>query len=488
MTRSPSISTVALVGRKAEQQELADALGSGRPELIAIYGRRRVGKTYLVRTFYAEQLCFELTGVRDATRAQQLAMFVHAMEPHVGQRIATPPDWPSAFQALARLLESQRRDGKRKVIFFDELPWLASRRSGFLAALDHFWNTWASRQQDLIVVICGSAASWMISKVLHDKGGLHNRVTRTLALYPFRLHEAEAFLQHRGITLDRKQILELYMALGGIPYYLDYVRRGRSAAQAIDAVFFAGSAPLRDEFDKLYAALFEQHERHIKVIRALAKKQSGLTRNEIVRATHLPTGGSLTTILAELETTGFILQTLPFGKTSRDSVYRLVDEYSLFYLRWVDGKRSTTSEAGEWLRDRLTPAGQAWGGYAFENTCLTHVSCLKRALGIGGVQTQHSTWSYRPADTHEHGAQIDLLIDRKDGVINLCEMKFGDTAYEISKKYAGELRTKEEVFRRVTGTRKTVFVTIVSPYGIKPNQHSQALVQGVVTADDLFDG
>jgi hypothetical protein len=488
MNRSPTISTAVLVGREAEQQELADALRSGRPELIAIYGRRRVGKTYLVRTFYAEHLCFELTGIRDATRAQQLAMFARAMEPHVGQRIATPPDWPAAFQALSRLLESRERDGTRKVIFLDELPWLASRRSGFLPALDHFWNTWASRQQDLIVVLCGSAASWMIAKVLHDKGGLHNRVTRTLALYPLQLHEAEAFLKHRGITLDRQQILKVYMALGGIPYYLDYVRRGRSAAQTIDALFFAGQAPLRDEFDKLYAALFEQHERHVKVIRALAKKRSGLTRNELVRATHLPTGGSLTTILAELETTGFILQTVPFAKTRRDSVYRLVDEYSLFYLRWVDGRRSAAGEAGTWLRERLTSAGQAWAGYAFENICLTHVSCLKRALGIAGVQTQHSTWSYRPAATHEQGAQIDLLIDRKDGVINLCEMKFSDAPYEISKKYAGELRTKEEVFRRVTGTRKTVFVTIVAPHGVKPSQQAQALIQGVVTADDLYDG
>jgi len=488
MNRSPTIPTAVLVGREAEQQELADALRSGRPELIAIYGRRRVGKTYLVRTFYAEHLCFELTGIRDATRAQQLAMFARAMEPHVGQRIATPPDWPAAFQALSRLLESRERDGTRKVIFLDELPWLASRRSGFLPALDHFWNTWASRQQDLIVVLCGSAASWMIAKVLHDKGGLHNRVTRTLALYPLQLHEAEAFLKHRGINLDRQQILELYMALGGIPYYLDYVRRGRSAAQTIDALFFAGQAPLRDEFDKLYAALFEQHERHVKVIRALAKKRSGLTRNELVRATHLPTGGSLTTILAELETTGFILQTVPFAKTRRDSVYRLVDEYSLFYLRWVDGRRSAAGEAGTWLRERLTPAGQAWAGYAFENICLTHVSCLKRALGIAGVQTQHSTWSYRPAATHEQGAQIDLLIDRKDLVINLCEMKFSDAPYEISKKYAGELRTKEEVFRRVTGTRKTVFVTIVAPHGVKPSQQAQALIQGVVTADDLYDG
>lgn len=481
-------SSLPLVGRKAEQQELADALRSNRPELIAIYGRRRVGKTYLVRTFFAEQLCFELTGIRDATQVQQLEMFARTMERHVGQRLAAPPDWPSAFQDLTRFLESRFKDGKRNVVFFDELPWLASRRAGFLAALEHFWNSWASRQPHLIVILCGSAASWMIAKVLHQKGGLHNRVTRTLALYPFRLHEAAAFLRQRGIELDRKQILELYMAIGGIPYYLDYVRRGRSAAQNIDALFFSAQAPLRDEFDKLYAALFEHHERHLKIIRALAKKQSGLTRKELTHATRLPTGGSLTTILKELETTGFILQAIPFGKTTRDAAYRLVDEYSLFYLRWLDGRRSASSDADRWLSTRSTPAGFAWSGYAFENICWTHVSCLKQALGIRSVQTEQSVWRHHPVSKDDQGAQIDLLIDRKDGVINLCEIKFRDTEFVIDKKYAGELRIKQDVFRRVTGTRKTLFLTLVTPYGVKANPHSQALVQGEVTGGDLFAG
>ncbi|MGH8209013.1 MAG: AAA family ATPase, partial [Steroidobacteraceae bacterium] len=284
-----------LAGRKIERAELHDALASARPELIAVHGRRRVGKTYLIRTVFAEHLCFELTGMRDTPLKAQLANFTRALTSRVSYPLAPPGSWVDAFEMLKRFLTEELVKGDRKVVFLDELPWLASPRSGFLSALDHFWNSFGSKQRNLILVICGSAASWMIVNVLHQKGGLHNRVTRTLALKPFNLHETEAFLRGRGIALDRYQILELFMAVGGIPYYLDYVRKGRSAAQNIDAMFFAQNAPLRDEFDQLYAALFEHHERHMKVIHALAKKRSGMTRQELRASTRLPTGGRLTT-------------------------------------------------------------------------------------------------------------------------------------------------------------------------------------------------
>ena len=403
--RSRKISTPpVLVGRKVEQAELSPALGSGRPELIAIYGRRRVGKTYLIRTFFAPQLCFEITGMRDASKARQLEMFARVLQSATGYRHQTPEGWSEAFQELTRYLEERLSDGQRKVVFFDELPWLASRRSGFLPSFEHFWNSWGSRQHNLIVVICGSAASWMIAKVLHQKGGLHNRVTRSLPLQPFRLHETEAFLRTRGIQLDRKQIIELTMAVGGVPYYLDYVRKGRSAGQNIDAIFFAANAPLSDEFDKLFAALFEHHERHLKVIRALARKQAGLTRQELVRASHLPSGGNMTTILMELETSGFICRTVPFGRTMRDASYRLIDELTLFHLRWIEGKREASDGDGQWIRTRSTPAWNAWSGYAFENLCLRHVPQIKKALGIAGVQTETSSWGYKPRTAQESGA------------------------------------------------------------------------------------
>lgn len=473
-----------VIGRKAEQEELAHALASGRPELIALYGRRRVGKTYLVRACFARQLCFEITGMRTASQARQLETFAGAMRNATGFQHRAPGDWTQAFEELIRYLAERLQRGGRQVVFFDELPWLAGRRSGFLPAFEHFWNSWGSRQPGLIVVICGSAASWMIAKVLHHRGGLHNRVTRSLPLEPFRLNETEAFLRSRGIELDRRQIIELTLALGGVPYYLDYVRKGRSAAQNIDAIFFAHGAPLADEFEKLFAALFEHHERHVKVIRALARKPSGLTRQDLVASGRLASGGNMTTILGELEASGFIGRMVPFGRTLRDAVYRLVDELTLFHLRWIESRRDG---AGQWIRIHGTPSWLAWSGYGFENLCLKHVAQIKAALGVAGVQTNASSWRHRAQTAQDRGAQIDLVIDRRDGVINLCEMKFSEGAFVIDKRYAGELRNKRDVFRRVTATRKALFLTMVTSRGLEANELSSELIQNAVTADALFE-
>jgi uncharacterized protein len=473
------------VGRATEWAELEHARDSGRPELIAVYGRRRVGKTYLVRRFFAAELRFELTGTRNATHKQQLVNFAEALSARSGIRYAPPRDWPEAFQTLGRYLE-EFPTNTRQAVFFDELPWLAARRSSFLSAFEYFWNTWGTRRSNLIVVICGSAASWMIAKVLRDRGGLHNRVTRRMQLHPFSLHETEMFLSSRGIQLDRRQILELTMAVGGIPYYLDYVRKGRSAAQNIDAMFFARQAPLHDEFENLYAALFEHHERHLKVIRALGRKQSGLTRNEIIHASKIPGGGNISTILGELESSDFICKLQPFGRVKREPVYRLIDEFTLFHLRWVESGREPLHGIGQWMHLHSTPAWQAWSGYAFENLCLRHVPQIKHALSIGGVRAGISAWRHQSAGVDDTGAQIDLLIDRQDGVINVCEMKFSTNEFTIDKKYARELREKLTTFRRVMETKKATFLTMVTTHGIKPNELSAELVQSSVKADALF--
>jgi len=474
-----------LIGRIAEQDMLAQAMESGRPELIAVHGRRRIGKTHLVRSYFAKQLCFEMTGVSNISRAQQLRNFAGQLKSVTGFNHQPPKDWTEAFENLIRLLDPLLVQPGRKVVFFDELPWLAGRKSGFLPAFDHFWNTWGTRQKHLIVVICGSAASWMIAKVLHQKGGLHNRITCSIELQPFNLTEIDAYLKASGIKLDHKQTVELAMAVGGVPYYLNHVRKGWSAAQNINALFFAHNAPLRDEFTQVFAALFENHERHLKVIRALAKRQSGLQRNDIIRETKLGTGGTLSTILEELEASGFICRMMPMGRVSRDPYYRLIDELTLFHLRWVE-KHSRGAGSYDWVAQRLSPAGAAWSGYAFENICLRHAPQIKQALGIGGVQATVATWRTRPTSKKDTGAQIDLLFDRADGVISVCEMKFSDQEFVINKAYAGELRTKLAVFRSTVGVRKTVFLVIVTVHGLKQNEYKTELVQNVVPLSALF--
>ncbi len=484
----PREATLPLIGRTVEQEQLARAMASGRPELIAVHGRRRIGKTHLIRTYFAKELCFEMTGVSGMSRAHQLRNFAGSLREETTFQHAAPRDWTEAFEELTRYLDPLVRAGGRKVVFFDELPWLAGRKSGFLPAFDHFWNSWGTRQRNLIVVICGSAASWMIAKVLHQKGGLHNRITSSIQLQPFSLPEIDAYLRSAGVKLDHRQTVELAMAIGGVPFYLNHVRKGWSAAQNIHALFFAQNAPLRDEFLQVFAALFEHHERHLQVIRALAKRQSGLQRKDIIRETDLGTGGGLTAILEELEASGFICRMIPLGRTTRDPYYRLLDELTLFHLRWVE-RQGSGAAARDWPGQRLAPAGMAWSGYAFENICLRHSTQIKKALGIATVPASVCSWRHQPKPKAkgETGAQIDLLFDRADGVISVCEMKFCDDEFVVDKEYARELRSKLDVFRRVSGTRKSVFLAIVTVCGVRANDYRAELVQNVVTLAALFE-
>jgi hypothetical protein len=476
-----------LVGRTREQAILRDALASPDAELVAIYGRRRVGKTHLVRQYFGDDLAFELTGSHDGSLAAQLTAFAAALRRASGSplRMATPASWAEAFAMLEEHLGALPRKKRRKrVVFLDELPWLATRRSGFLAAFELFWNGWASAQPWLVVVICGSSASWMLSHVVKERGGLHNRVTRSIRLGALSLGETEEYLRARHVELGRQQLLELYMAFGGVPHYLNQARPGQSAAQCIDRACFAADGMLKGEFENLYAALFEHAERHEAVVRALARARSGLDRHEMLGAAGLVTGGTATKIVDELVESGFVSSSPLLWRKQRDARYRLTDEYSLFYLAFIEGHRANGD--GGWLKKRASPRFRAWSGPAFESICLRHVAAIKRALGIGAVETEEGPWVHKPTGPDDQGAQIDLVIDRADQSINLCEMKLADAAFVIDKGYARELEQKRDVFRRVTGTRKALFLTLVTTHGLRDNDHAQRLGVEVVTMDALF--
>ncbi|RLB64407.1 MAG: ATP-binding protein [Deltaproteobacteria bacterium] len=475
-----------LVGRSRERKTLAAAMGSSDPELVALYGRRRVGKTFLVREALGPDICFELTGMHRVALGMQLRNFSIALGDALARGIApaVPQSWLEAFRQLRAMLEGLPKRKRKRVVFLDELPWLASRRSGFLSAFEHFWNSWASTRRDLVVIVCGSAASWMLNRLLRARGGLHNRVTRRIRLVPFTVTEARQLLVTRRVELDTYQLLELYMAFGGVPHYLKEIERGESAAQCIDRVCFAPDGLLRDEFGEVYASLFEKADRHLQIVRALASKRRGLTRNELLAATKLPSGGGTTETLKELEASGFVMRTPQFGLKVKDEVYRLADEHSLFHLSWIEKHRGRAE--GVWIRKRRSPAWRAWSGYAFEGLCLKHADALRQALGISGVETEESTWQHRPQDDDEHGAQIDLLIDRRDRCINLCEMKFCEGEFVVDKAYARNLRNKREVFAQATKTRKALFTTLVTTHGVRANRHRDAVVDRTIEVDSLF--
>ncbi|MEM6802652.1 MAG: hypothetical protein AAF696_14685 [Bacteroidota bacterium] len=370
---------------------------------------------------------------------------------------------------------------KRKVIFFDELPWFDTHGSDFLMGLEHFWNGWASYRSDILLITCGSAASWMIKKLIRDKGGLHNRVTERILIQAFSLKETEEFMKDKGAEYDLYQLLELYMVVGGIPFYLENIQINRSIAQNIDHLFFTPGGLLQGEYFDLYRSLFKSYTKHMSIVEALANKSKGLSRADLVTKTQLKEGGNLSLILDELEQSGFIKRNFPFGRTMRDSIYQLSDPYSLFYLSFV--KNSKAQGAGSWLSRLGNPKWRAWSGYAFEQICLYHAESIKKHLGISGVYTEVSSWKSKKS---EGGAQIDLIFDRKDRVINLCEIKFSESRYTITKSYAENLQNKLEVFKEETGSRKTLFLTMITTFGINPNKYSLRYIKESLEMSALF--
>lgn len=473
-----------LVGRKLEFEVLNKALNSPEPEMVALIGRRRVGKTFLVQQTLAGKIDFELTGEQNTKMRQQLQNFADRLTLHNKPKIPfqRPNNWHEAFNMLITWFDADKKPQKR-VLFFDELPWLATRRSDFLPALGYFWNSWAS-QNNIMLVICGSAASWMIQNIVRDRGGLYNRITRRIHLQPFNLAETEAFLIHRGVRLDRYQLLQIYMALGGIPHYLKEVEGGKTAAQNIDQICFSPNGLLTDEFQQLYPALFEQADIHIKIIRLLARSRQGMTRSEIIEQGEVANGGNTSKVLEELESSGFITGFYAFGKKKKEMRFRLTDEYSLFFLKFME--ENNNLERGSWQTFSQNQSWKSWSGYAFENLALRHLPQIKKALGIAAVYTESSSFFQRGND-QQAGFQIDLLIDRNDHAINVCELKFYSEELILTKAMATAMRQKIAFFKAATQTKKQIFLTLISPFPLISNEHSVGLVDVSLTMDAFFE-
>lgn len=465
-----------IIGRKSELKILQLAINSDRSELVAIYGRRRVGKTFLIRETYKKEIIFEVSGIPDGSYSQQLTNFFNKVieKSDKFKSRNTPKDWLEAFNLLGEYI-STLKSKEKKVVFIDELPWIHTPKSNFISLFSHFWNDFCTKRDDLVVVVCGSAASFMINKVIKDKKGLHNRITYPIRLLPFNLYETELFLKSKKVNLGRYDYLQIYMAIGGIPHYLDKLISGDSVATAIDRLCFQPGGLLVDEFNVVFASLFESSSNHEKIVETLAASKKGLTRDEIVSKTGLSSGGGLTRTLIELSESGFIAEYKPFNKVKKEALYRLSDEYSLFFIKYIKNNSDDSWTALFNSRSYLS-----WGGLAFESVCLKHVTQIKKALGIGGISANSSSW-------RNENAQIDLVIDRSDNCVNLCEMKFSVSEFTINKTYNDSLLNKKCEFMKELRSRKNIFITMVTSFGVKINPNSGNSMDNQVTMDSLFE-
>ena len=485
-----------IVGRTREQQILQSCLDSQSSELIAVYGRRRVGKTFLIREFFKDSVdhFFMVTGEKDASLATQLFHFRKELEKvfYGGSPLPALRSWREAFRLLGDAIAATQAKYPATpiVIFFDELPWLATRRSGLIQAIDRGWNTQLSTLPRVHLILCGSAASWMLDNLIHAKGGLHNRVTTRIHLQPFKLKDTRKFLASRGIRFNHHQCLEIYMALGGVPHYLQQVKKGHSALQNIARIAFDPSGILHDEFKRLFASLFANSEGHEQIVRAIAKKRIGILRDELIKETSFSSGGAIAKRLRELEEAGFIASLTPIGYKTKYTSYRIIDEYVNFYLSWIErAPRGTDFERREkyWLQKAQTPSYRAWTGYAFEGICLKHETQIAAALGLENIALDVGPWRYVPKKgSKDRGAQIDLLFDRDDGIITLCEMKYWQGKFTTTKSYARHLKNTMQVFEQRTQTQKEVSWALVTTHGLIPNTWSDDLFDNVVTAEALF--
>lgn len=471
-----------IAGRQAEVVLLQSLLKKEESAFVAMYGRRRIGKTYLIRQVFENEIVFECSGVLGKNMPQQLENFWRSLnETNPQAQPSLPPKtWLAAFFQLRDYLNLQKQDTK-KVIFLDEIPWFETPRSSFLAALDNFWNQYCTKRTDIILVICGSAASWIIDRIINNKGGLHNRLTNKILLMPFTLAETKTFLEIKNVKLTLKDIVQIYMCVGGVPFYLKDIKAGDGVPQILDQLFYNKQAILKNEFQNLYAALFKNNTFHEKVVEALATKNKGLTRNEIIDATGIKGGGGLTTVLEELTQCGFIMPIYPIKKAKEDCLYRLMDEYTLFYFKFLKEGKTKNS----WSQVTQSQAYKIWSGYAFENLCFKHTFQIKMALGISGIVTNEYSYAVKPKG-NKQGIQIDMIIDRADNCVNIVEAKFYNTEYEVSEAYARQLLHKVTIFQEQTSLKKNVFVTLLTVFGAKKNEHYLTAVTNQLLIDDLF--
>ena len=475
-----------IVGRKQEIAELNRHLNSNKAEFIAVYGRRRVGKTFLINEVFRENMIFRHTGIspydrkRKSALKDQLQNFYFSLIRHGMEGISQPKSWMEAFFLLEQHLE-RMYNGSRQVVFIDELPWMDTPRSGFLTALETFWNGWCNSRHNLCLVVCGSATSWMIDNLINNKGGLYGRLTCEMKLHPFTLHECEDFFINRNVKLSRYNIVQAYMIMGGIPYYLDYFNPSYSLAQNIDAMFFADKPKLGDEFNRLFNSVFDHSGECMKIVRLLGRRHAGFTREEIARQTGITLNGEFSKMLKALVGSDFVTRYIPFGQSKREKYYRLSDCFCWFWLHFKENKQIV--ETDYWQHHLKEPAINSWRGLAFEEICMQHVFQIKSALQIAGVSSIESSYIVRGNDEVE-GIQIDLIIDRADDVVNVCEMKFCKSDFEVTKSYADKLAHRAALLES-WNPEKTFLLTLISATTLKRNEYSE-IFSSNISIDDLF--
>lgn len=466
-----------LIGRNRETDLLAKYLNSKRPEFVAVYGRRRVGKTFLIRQFFNDNFDFYCTGIISGSKAEQLNAFNTALKRygHQGQKAK---NWMEAFEYLASLIKKKSSEKKRCIVFIDELPCFDTKRSGFVHALDFFWNSQGSWIDNIFFIICGSATSWMIRNVIDNHGGLHNRITHEIHLLPFTLSQTEEYIRYHKCRWDRLSILHTYMAMGGVPYYLSLLDLNVSVAENIDNLFFADDAELRKEYQRLFKSLYNHPDGYLNVVSCLAKHKTGMTRSELAKALKVQNNGHFGDILADLVNCDF-LRLYNNGLKQNNGIYQLIDFYTLFYHQFC---LKRTTDDHYWRKTINTPIANTWFGLSYKRVCIAHFRQIIKALHYDTIRTEFYSWRNPKG---EPAVQIDMVIDRSDNMVTICEVKYSKAEYTLDKTECERIIKRADTYAAESRCRKGVEIAIITTFGLKENQYSD-VAQHTLSIDDLF--
>ncbi len=473
-----------MIGRENETKKLQELYCHDQADLVAIYGRRRVGKTFLVdETFHGDYLFMhaglfleEKTSVKEAFLTQLNAFYKSLLLYGCNEKKA-PSTWFDAFFYLEKMI-IEKENGSKQVIFLDELPWLDTPSSHFLSAFEGFWNTFACRRKNLLLVVCGSAASWMESKLINAHGGLYGRVTHEIKLSPFSLKQTKEFLLQKHIPVTDYEAAQAYMAVGGIPFYLNYFESGKSIAQNINDIFFKKGTPLHCEYERLFSVTFANHALAKKIVELLFKRKLGYGREDIIKKLGLPDNGNLSKVLNALLASDFVTTYTPFGLERKTTYYKLIDPFCLFYLSFVEKKGG---DENYWNSHYGKSETLAWSGFAYENLCFNHVSQIKEKLGVRSVSVEVMPWYYQD---EEGKGQVDLLMKRGDNVVNLCEIKFYGADYSAGIDDFKKTNRRKESAYSLLPKRFSVYSTLITTFGLVYNEYASTY-QNVVTLEDL---
>ena len=468
------------VGRKKELSLLEESYLSSKSEIFTVYGRRRIGKSTLIEIFARQKPnFFSFEGIEGQNSSFQIKHFTEMLKKQLQDPLLSSiqfQSWDAVFTYVSERLMTKTRPNEKIIFFLDEIQWMAAGRSSFISLLKYYWdNYW--KKSNVLMILCGSIASFMVNKVVHSKA-LYGRIDHEILLKGLHPFEAKAFFADKHKSTE--EILKYYLILGTIPKYLEYINPSRSFQWNMNKLFFSSHGSMINEIKKIFYSQFKESTIYFDIVKLL--KSGPLALSEICTRLKIKSGGGLKRYLTNLENAEIIRSHVPFNRkaNSRLKKYVLSDEYLNFYFKYLEPNLRIIEESeSEKLFETLTKNSfDVWLGFAFEKFCIKHNSWLADLMGFKDDVLIASPYFERK----DQRFQIDLVYLRADKVITICEIKHHTKP--LSSKQIGEMQRKLQCLKIPNGY--SIETALISLYGPDKALNDSNYFDHYVSMDAIF--